>query len=492
MTTYFPSLYQVNTRVWLHELTGSLNRPATLDDISDAALDEFVQAGFDWIWLLSVWQTGKVGQRISRTNPEWRKEFEETLSDLNDEDISGSGFAIKRYTVHKQLGGNAALARLRSRMKKRGLKLMLDFVPNHTAIDHDWFNEFPDYFIQGDESMLGREPANYIKLRGKKGDAVFAYGRDPYFSGWPDTLQLNHGNPAMQEALIKELIKISAQCDGVRCDMAMLLLPEVFEKTWQIKIKPFWPEAISRVRAVNNGFCLMAEVYWGLEWILLQQGFDYCYDKSLYDRLKEGLAVPVRQHFFAELTYQNKVTRFLENHDEQRVVAQFSPSMHQAAAILTFLSTGMRFFHQGQLEGKEKKVSPHLGRGPAEAVNDEVVEFYHKLLSVLTLPVVRSGEWQLLDCVAAWEGNPTHDNYICFSWSSGETEKMIVAVNYAHHQGQCFVRLPFDDLHDKQWLLKDLMTDTTYHRDGSELQTKGLYLDEPGWKYYVFIVEPAP
>src|SRR4051794_31122260 len=113
----YPSLYQINTRVWLTELSEKLGRRASLDDIPDAELDRLATMGFDWIWMLSVWQTGLVGQRISRSNPEWRHEFQETLPDLRDEDIPGSGFAITGYTVHQNLGGDAALARLRGRLR---------------------------------------------------------------------------------------------------------------------------------------------------------------------------------------------------------------------------------------------------------------------------------------------------------------------------------------------------------------------------------------
>ena len=109
----YPSLYQINTRVWLTELSQKLGRPATLDDIPDADLDRLARMGFDWIWLLSVWQTGPAAQQVSRSNLEWRREFHETLPDLREEDIAGSGFAITGYTVHSNLGGDAALARLR-------------------------------------------------------------------------------------------------------------------------------------------------------------------------------------------------------------------------------------------------------------------------------------------------------------------------------------------------------------------------------------------
>jgi glycosidase len=147
----YPSLYQVNTRVWLTDLSRALGRAATLDDVPDADLDWFAAQGFDWVWLLSVWQTGPAGRRVSRTNAEWRREFEETLPDLREEDIAGSGFAITGYTVADQLGGSAALARLRERLLSRGLRLMLDFVPNHTGLDHSWVDQHPDYFVHGTE-----------------------------------------------------------------------------------------------------------------------------------------------------------------------------------------------------------------------------------------------------------------------------------------------------------------------------------------------------
>src|SRR5215475_2882825 len=205
----YPALFQINTRVWLSHLSSDLGRPATLDDIPAGDLDRLAEKGFDWVWFLSVWQTGLAGQRISRTNPEWRKEFEKTLPDLRDEDIAGSGFAISDYTVHRNLCGDAALSRLRDRLRKRGLKLMLDFVPNHTAPDHPWVEEHPEYYVRGTDADLAREPQNYVRMNRTDGNFVFAYGRDSYFPGWPDTLQLDYANPAAQDAMIAELQKIS-------------------------------------------------------------------------------------------------------------------------------------------------------------------------------------------------------------------------------------------------------------------------------------------
>jgi glycosidase len=483
-TPRYPSLYQINTRVWLTELSQTLGRPATLDDVPDPELDRVARMGFDWIWLLSVWQTGDAAQQISRANHEWRHEFEQTLPDLREEDIAGSGFAIKGYTVHANLGGDAALARLRKRLGNRGLRLMLDFVPNHMAPDHPWVEDHTEYFVAGTEADLAQAPQNYRRLKLRNGEKVLALGRDPYFAGWPDTLQLDYSNPATQEAMRGELLRIAGQCDGVRCDMAMLVLPDVFERTWGRRAPLFWPDTTRLVREKAPGFCFMAEVYWDLEWTMQQQGFDYAYDKRLYDRLLEGHARPVREHLFAGLDYQDKLARFLENHDEPRAAATFAPQMYEAAAIITFLSPGLRFFHQGQFEGRRKRISPHLVRAPLEQPDNELQSFYERLLTVLAQPAVRDGEWSLLECVPAWGGNWTSDCFLAWTWKGKGGERRLVAVNYAPNQSQCYVRLP--TLGGSVERFQDLMGSAAFDRDGRDLDACGLYLDMSPWGYHVF------
>jgi glycosidase len=486
---HYPSLYQINTRVWLTELSRKLGRAATLDDVPDADLDRLAQLGFDWVWFLSVWRTGPAGQRVSRAHPEWRKEFHETLPDLREEDIAGSGFAITGYAVPDGLGGDAALARLRQRLAKRGLKLMLDFVPNHMALDHPWVEDHPEYFVAGTEDLLAREPQNYIRVRRNAGDLVLAYGRDPYFSGWPDTLQLDYSNPQLQEAMIREMLKISNQCDGVRCDMAMLLLPDVFERTWGRRPELFWPRATKRVRDHHPDFCFMAEVYWDLEWTLQQQGFDYTYDKRLYDRLREGHARPAREHLHAELGYQNKLARFLENHDEPRAAASFDPLVHRAAAVLTYFIPGLRFFHQGQFDGRKKRISPHLVRAPEESPDRELAEFYNHLLATLRKSIVKSGEWQSLACQSAWDGNGSWDSFVAYSWRASGGERMLIAVNYAPNPSQCYLNLPFPEIRNRSVRLKDSLSPACYVRNGNELLERGLYLDVQPWSFHVFDLE---
>ena len=490
MSTRYPSLYQINTRVWLTGLSRNLGRAATLDDVPDEELDRVAAFGVDWVWLLSVWRTGPAAQAISRRNPEWRREFELTLPDLREDDIRGSGFAITGYTVHPALGGDEGLARLRGRLRQRGLRLMLDFVPNHTAPDHPWVQDHPEYYVSGSWTLLEQQPFNYTAVTVRGEPRVLAFGRDPYFTGWPDTLQLDYSSAHTQQAMTRELECIATRCDGVRCDMAMLVLPDVFERTWGRHAPLFWSEAIPRIRAKEPAFCFMAEVYWDREWEMLQQGFDYAYDKRLYDRLHEGDARPVRAHLTAPLDYQDRLARFLENHDEPRAAAVFDGATHQAAAVVTFLSPGLRFFHQGQFEGRTRRISPHLVRAPQEPADSSLQEFYDQMLNVLRHPVVRDGCWQLLACLPAWDGNWTADCFVASLWTGENDARRLVVVNFAGNQSQCYVRLPLDGVGGNLVQFADRMGAAVYERERSDLEARGLYLDLPAWGYHVFDVTP--
>jgi glycosidase len=491
-----PLLFQVNTRILLFERGRALGRPATLDDLPDALLDEVARRGFAWIWFLGVWTTGPAARAISRSREDWRADFRKALPDLREEDITGSPFAIQAYDVSAEYGGDAALARLRERVARRGLRLLLDFVPNHVSPDHPWTRSHPEYFIEGAAEDLAREPANWVRLHGR----VLAHGRDPYFPGWPDTLQLNYLHPGLREAMRRELSRVAERCDGVRCDMAMLVLPDVFRRTWGERAiprdgsapadEPFWPAAIARVKARASDFIFMAEVYWDLEWTLQQQGFDFTYDKRLYDRLHAGDARPVREHLWAAPDYQERSARFLENHDEPRAAAVFAPEQERAAAVIAFLAPGLRFFHEGQLEGRKVHVSMHLGRRPDEPPDRELRAFYDRLLAVLAREEVHEGSWRLCECRAAWDGNPTWGRFVVMSWERGRDRRLLAAVNYGPTQAQCYVQVPFTGL-GRKVVVRDLLGDARYERDGAELAAKGLYLDLPAWGRNAFAFEAS-
>jgi hypothetical protein len=490
----YPTLYQINTRI----LLGEIGPRATLDDIPETQLDRLAALGFDVIWMLGVWQTGPAGRQVSRTRPDWRRGYPQDLPDVKDEDICGSPFAVQEYTVNRDFGGEAALVRLRQRLHQRGLRLLLDFVPNHTALDHPWTQTHPEFYVSGSEADLRREPQNWQRIPSGGRSLILAHGRDPYFDGWPDSLQLNYRHAGLRAAMRAELGRIADRCDGVRCDMAMLLLPDVFQRTWGAAARPsdgsalveepFWPETLAEVRGRHPDFLLLAEVYWDLEWLLQQQGFAFTYDKRLCDRLRDRKAGPVRAHLNAPLCFQNHCARFLENHDEKRAAAVFRWEAHQPAALLTYLTPGLRFLHEGQLEGRRAHASIHLTRRRAEPIDAAVQAFYEKLLECLKRPQLREGRWGLYTCRPAWEGNSTADQFIAFGWEPNPGPRLLAAVHFGATRGQCYVALPLPELRGKRVLLRDLLSTAEYERSGDELVTRGLYLDMAAWGYHLFEV----
>ncbi len=484
-----PALYQLNPRTYL---STAERRHATLDDIPDSLLEHLSSIGVDWLWLLGVWAVGPSSREICRSHDDLRNEFLQVLPDLTDSDICGSPFAPISYSVDHALGGDAALARLRRRLNALGIKLMLDFVPNHVGHDHSWVTLHPGYFFHGTEADLIEQPDSWVRL--KTGD-ILAYGRDPHFAGWSDTLQLNYFNPNLHHAMLAELHSIANRADGVRCDMAMLIEPDVFSRTWGSRaLEPhaipqhFWPEAISSVKHKHKDFLFMAEVYWNYEYTLQQYGFDYTYDKTLYDRILGRRGREIRDHLMAPLSFQKRLARFLENHDESRVTSNLSLAEHRAAAVIAFLAPGLRFLHDGQLTGKKVRVPVQLARAPQERVDHGVEEFYRVLLPIMNSPASKHGIWNLLDLREAWPDNPTHDNFIAYLIEH-PLRTLLATVNFASHRGQCFVRIP-----DRVWLegaleFHDLLSHERLVRDASDLRERGLFLDSAEWQTHIFSIE---
>ena len=484
-----PLLYQVNTRVWLNQLSQEFGHPCTLDDLPDEWLEAIAQQGFDWIYFLGVWQTGAAGRIHSRTAPGMRQEFFTVLPDLENNDICGSCFAITRYSVAQNLGGNQAMQRLQERLHHFGMRLMLDFVPNHTATDHPWVISHPEYYMHGTPADLKEQPDNFIALLTPAGEKILAHGRDPYFSGWVDTLQLDYSQPIVQRIMQEELMNIASLCDGVRCDMAMLVLPEIFLRTWGLSCAPFWPDTIQRVHQAHPGFTLMAEVYWDMETTLLQQGFDFAYDKKLLDLLIHGQGKEVVAHLEKTSPNQDRLARFLENHDEKRAASVFPLEVHQAAAVITYLSPCLRFFHQGQLTGNRLRVPVHLCRGPQESPDITLMEFYANLIECLSMPAIRMGSCQMLKPEALGLSDNPGESLLGFAWKAFGTNPVLVLVNYSG--AATTARLDLDDfkLSGDRIRLLDQMSPMIIEIDPSKSNNQKHTLDMPAWSLHVFSLE---
>ncbi|HWQ25480.1 MAG TPA: alpha-amylase family glycosyl hydrolase [Chlorobaculum sp.] len=407
----FPLVYEINTRVWLKELSIKLGRTITLGEIPDEEFGIFSESGFDIVWLMGVWKPSRFSGAIASAHRGLRSEFLDHLKDLHPDDIVGSPYAIPSYEVNEAIGGCAGLLTFRKRLADMGIRLMLDFVPNHMALDNRWLPEHPDLFISISRHEQCQDPRScYEYVRGK----FLAHGKDPYFPPWTDTLQLNYANQATHEMMLHNLSHISELCDAVRCDMAMLVLKEVFNTTWENlggkMTEEFWPKAIQSVKKKHPGFLFLAESYWNREWDLQQVGFDFTYDKPFYDYLGSSpVNVPkLRGHLLADWNYQKRLCRFIENHDEIRASERFGPN-HAVAALVMLTSPGMHLVHQGQMLGLKKKIPVQLVRHAKEPSHKALLHLYLKLFAFRSEAVFHEGRTEWLELNADGES-------LCFGY----------------------------------------------------------------------------
>ena len=480
---HYPSLYEINTWVWLTDLSAKYGKPIDLSSVPSAEWDAIAAYGFNAVWLMGVWERSPAGIAIANQNHSLLADFRNALPDFRTEDNVGSAYSIRRYVVDAHFGGPAALATARAELAKRGMNLVLDFVPNHVAPDNPWSTEHPEYFIEISVDEAHKNPASFISVNGIQ----CACGRDPYFPPWPDVLQLNAFSPQLRQAVIDTLSSIAEQCDGVRCDMAMILLNSVFERTWGTRVGPppateYWSDVITAIKKRHPGFVFIAEAYWDLEWQLQQLGFNFCYDKKLYDRLEHGPAETVRLHLCAAMAYQAKLIRFIENHDEPRAAAAFSPEKERAVAVTTFTLPGAKLYYEGQLEGRSVRPPVFLDRRPSEPVDQALHTFYVKLLAQVNRPLFHDGLWSLLDR-SGWPDNATFQNLIAWSWQLND-DRCLIAVNLSDHPLQALVHVPWAG--NRTWDLTDVFDGITYRRDGNEMASRGLYVEVAPWAFNFF------
>lgn len=475
-----PLLYEINTRCWLRELTQTHGGPISLATIPEAQFAEWQSLGFTHIWLMGVWTSGPRSRDKALQNDGLRRAYSEALPGWTEQDVGASPYAVAAYQVDEKLGGNIGLAEFRRRLNSCGLKLVLDFVPNHLGLDHPWLREKPNLFVHapapGPESYEQQTAA---------GPVFLAHGKDPYSPAWTDTVQLDYRRPETREAMSDLLQDVAQMCDGVRCDMAMLLLNEVFERTWgkatqagSASKTEFWGDAIAVVRQQHPGFLFLAEVYWGIEDRLQALGFDYTYDKTLYDLLVARAAAAVQRHVLSlPLTRLAASAHFLENHDEPRIASLLNLDEHRAAAAVTFGLPGMRLLHEGQLTGLHRRLPVQLLRRLPEPPVPEIRDMYQRLLGALPSSAVGRGKPELLPPRKAWPDNPTDQNFVLVQWTAGPPSFDLVAVNLAPHRGQCFAPVNLPAPTPRSWALTDLLGIERFVRDSEDLRQRGLYLD---------------
>jgi hypothetical protein len=486
-----PHLYEINTWAWLETLSAQLGRQIKLADVPDAEWDALARLGFDIIWLMGVWQRSPESRRITLANPANIPQFNLALPEWKPEDVVGSPYAVAQYVPDPRIGSWDSIDGVREKLHARGMALFLDFVGNHTALDHPWTREHPEFYVQGTREDYDRDPSSFYRVETPRGSFLLALARDPYFPPWTDSAQLNHFSPQMRMAQLADLRTIASHCDGVRCDMAMLHLNDIFGKNWAHFLngaappgKEFWAEAHTAL----PGLIFFAEAYWGTEQRLLDLGFSFAYDKGLYDSARDIQISNLRAGLAAGISYQSRLARFLENHDEARCATVFGRVRLPSAGTLMGTLPGMRFYHQGELEGRKIHLPITLRMAAAEPPDPVSAAFFAKILRVTNDDAFHSGKWNTLGVTA--EKDTTSENLIVYEWRSAKSWK-VISLNLAGQASQGYVHFGDRPLPAKEYVFYDVLNDIHYVRSADELRSPGLFIRRERFEAHLFDVTPA-
>lgn len=479
-----PHLFEISAWPWLERISRREGRTVTLASVPSAEWDAIHDRGFSLVFLMGVWRRSAIGRELALSDPELRHDYDRTLPGWHDEDVVGSPYCIRDYEPDARMGGWDGLDRARAELRRRGIGLIVDFVPNHTAFDHPWIAAHPERYVLGTAEDVEQAPGEFRRA----GDAVIACGRDPFFPAWQDVAQLNYFNPDTREAMIDVLARVGSHADGVRCDMAMLVLNDVFERTWRRVLRDRWPAPVSEFWPAATrevpGLLYLAEVYWDLEWTLQQQGFHYTYDKRLLDRLHASSPDEIRAHLRADARFRDRLARFLENHDEPRSSVALAHRLLPAATLLVTLP-GLRLFFDGQLEGRRVRTPVQLGRWVDEPVDGPVAALYDRLLCGARDAVFHAGDWKLLDVTGA--GDETFRDLVAYRWRHGASLAVIV-VNLGPRTAQGHVAMAEDVHGGDAFDFEDLLSETSYRWTRETLVARGLYVRLNAGGAHLFMV----
>ncbi|HEX4001152.1 MAG TPA: alpha-amylase family glycosyl hydrolase [Candidatus Acidoferrales bacterium] len=489
-----PHLYEINAWAWLEKLSTRLGRLVKLTDVPDSEWDAIAARGFDIVWLMGLWEHSAEARQIELGDPANKPLFDRVLPGWTVEDVIGSPYSITEYIPDPRIGTWDSLDGVREKLRTRGVALFLDFVGNHTALDHPWTREHPEFYVQGTEADFRRDPQGFHKVESAKGPVFVALGKDPYFPAWDDVAQLNHFSPGMRAALLGEVRKIATHCDGVRCDMAMLQFNEIFERVWGPYVRDFDPpdtEFWADAHTAAPDLVLLAEAYWGTQQRLLDLGFSFVYDKGLYDAMRYQKMPEVHGQLNAALAYQKHLARFLENHDEDRCAEAFGPE--RLSSVATFMGTlpGLRFYQEAEIEGAKIHLPVALRRVAEEPANPASVAIFEKILQATKQDVFHKGLWHVLPIAS--EGDDSSGNLVAWEWRLESAWKVIV-VNLTGGPAQgriSFADRPPVAQQARQYVFHDELDGASYPRNGDEIRKAGVFVRREGYQAHLFDVSSS-
>ena len=485
----YPSLYQISTRPFLYQLSQEYGQTLTsLRDIPDKVFTDFKNKNFDYVWFMGVWQVGEYGIKHDRESESLVNGYKQILPDYTSEDAIGCPYSITDYVCNKELcpNGDEDLLWLKQKLNSLGIRLILDFIPNHFSLDSVLIDENKDYFIQAPKGSSPPYDSSRYFTNG------IAYGNMQWSSAWTDVAQLNYYNEDTRTMMKKKLLKIAEYADGVRCDMAYIMLNDYFYGTWKTELdsygwtKPseeFWLSAIKEVKNSYPDIIFLAEVYGDVYKDLINLGFDYTYDKELLDRFKTGNMDNIRDWIYNTNSYSSHLCRFIENHDDNRATEMFGYYIKRTdiTALATYTLPGMKFYFQDQWYAYKNKLDVHLRRSYNENKSDEAIEFYNKFLPIVNQEIFRNGDYTVI-----YPEGDSNWRLICITWKNNDTgEKLLVVVNYTDASGWGLVKLS-DISGSGSIQLKELLSGEVYERNRDEIRSNGLYVGVDAYSSQIF------
>jgi hypothetical protein len=482
-----PHILEVNARAWFKKIQREIPDVVALDDIPDDYIVEIKDWGFDALWLMGVWQGGAAAKEIARENAGVNEGVRKVIPEYSKGDIWASPYAILDYSVADMFGGNEALLRFKKRLNDYDIALILDFVGNHLTVDHPLTLSDSDIFVRPTTEPNDKDTF----FQTENGDWL-AHGKDPFTPAWTDTVQLNLFNPKARDLVVSQVLQVMELCDGVRCDVTMVMLGKIFEGTWSGYVEEarpeeeLWTEVLRHARAKNPSFVFIAEVYWGLEWEVQELGFDYTYDKVLYDRLLESTTSDVRGHLRAEQLFQMRSVRFVANHDEESSIAAFGPERSKAAAAVTATVPGARLFILNQLHGEKYRLPVQYVPINGE-IDYEFFDFYRKLLAIINHPCFHDGQWELQEAQPTEDGGDTFDNILTWSWIQPSVCKIVV-VNYSDQSAKFMLainHLPNTDT----TAIREEFTQSEFNINTAQTRDEGLKLEMAPYEVKILSID---
>lgn len=420
------TMYLINTRLWFNGLGIK-----SIDDVPDTEWEKLFEK-YDNFWFMGIYRPSQKGQENAK---KYWEQYQYYLPDIDKEkDVVSSPFAVPEYYPNPAIANSwQEWDKMVEKLHQKGKRVFIDFVPNHTALDHPWVESHPEYYIQGDKQQYQDNPSHFVEIIDNHGQIRYlAHGKDPYFDPWSDTLQLNYANLELQKRMEEELINLSKHADGFRCDMAVLITPDVFLKTWGSYLSneekqnlesslqnrdedkqnlefSFWRRVVSRLKEATtregeNKFELIAEAYWEVDKI--EKYFDFIYNHDLYKQIVETLGngpnIDLKSHLDYLLRNPNNDKKhwvfYTENHDEKRAVDAMDEQFSKPAAVLSAMIKNSIFMvNQGQEVGCRYHPPMQVFRCRKEDINQSMAKFYDELILIRRSRLFQTGDIKIIE-----------------------------------------------------------------------------------------------